>query len=247
MAVTVVEILKRATLGQTAPYLCRADDGLIYYVKNRALPRGELVAEWLAANLAQELDLPIPVFALADVPGELVEPEMGAWLKDLGAGMAFASRKHEGVEVTWHHVQTTPGEAQRRIAAFDWWIRNMDRTLTEHGGNPNMLWEPGRDQDGPTIIDHNLAFDPHFDAANFLQTHAFARQFKEMAADFIDRETMRERLAGAMPRAKDACATIPDDWRWRDVEQTAPAGWREDDFLSVLARCLDQAHFWDFE
>lgn len=71
----VVEVIRRVDQGVTRPYLCRADDGCDYFVKHRALPPSERVAEWLASKLAEALRLPIAPFGLIRIPEELNSAE----------------------------------------------------------------------------------------------------------------------------------------------------------------------------
>lgn len=245
MTVTIEEVVKRVEQGQTSPYLCRGDDGHVYFVKSRALPRRELVAEWLAANLAQAVGLPLPPFCLAQIPEELCDPALGSWLSDLAPGAAFASRRVEAVELTWYLAPDVPPQDRALIAAFDWWIHNADRSLSEHGGNPNLLWQHGANGGQVVVIDHNLAFELDFDAEAFFASYVFASDLKHLATDFIEREKVRQRLLAALPRALEACATIPEAWRFADPEQTVEAAWSEQQFLNTLDRCQDEQNFWN--
>lgn len=247
MTVVITEVIKRAKQGRSAPYVCRGDDGHIYFVKNRSLPRRELVAEYLCAGLAQALELPLAPWCVADVPPELVSTAMGTWMAELGAGPAFASRAVQATELSWHQAQEVDPRLQARVAAFDWWVLNMDRTLTDLGGNPNLLWAADDEQAHLVVIDHNLAFDPGFDARQFLQTHVFRDAFRRLAADFIDREAVRQQLLQAWPTLQEACATMPDDWRYVDPERTMPATWTEAEFQHLLGRCQDDQRFWTLE
>ena len=64
------------------------------------------------------------------------------------------------MELTASTVMEVPVNLQQDVLAFDWWIRNSYRYLTEKGGNPNLFWQP--DSHGLVVIDHNLAFDAEF-------------------------------------------------------------------------------------
>ena len=72
MTLEVVEIIGRSEQGFTKPYICRCDDGEVYFVKGRSATRRGLINEWLCANLADAFGLPIAPFALAEVPQELI-------------------------------------------------------------------------------------------------------------------------------------------------------------------------------
>ncbi len=244
MTIAITEIMRRTTQGRTEPYLCRGDNGLVYFVKGRALPRREIVAEWIAANLGAAIGLKLPPFDLAEVPPELVAPPLGAWLSSLGAGYAFASERVEATELTLHHADVMSGDERALIAAFDYWVRNMDRTLSQDGGNPNLLWKPATEGGEVCVIDHNLAFERAFAVDEFVATHIFRDDFKLLASDFLAREHVRQKLLGALPAFEDACARIPDEWRFIDPEQTMQAQWTEGEFRQVLLLCQND-NFWD--
>lgn len=247
MPVVITEVIKRASQGGSAPYICRGDDGQTYFVKNRSLPRRELVAEYVCATLAQALGLPVPPWCVAEVPPELVSTSMGTWMSALGAGPAFASQAVQGTELGWHQAQEVEPALQALVAAFDWWVLNMDRSLTALGGNPNLLWSAGGVEPELVVIDHNLAFDPAFDAVLFLETHVFRDEFRRLVADYIDREAVRQAFLLAWPAVQEACATIPEEWRFVDPERTIPATWTEVEFQQLLSRCSDEQGFWKLE
>ena len=56
----------------TRPFLCRGDDGWLYYVKGNAAGHSSLICEWIAGQLGRRLGLPIPDFRLAIIPKDLV-------------------------------------------------------------------------------------------------------------------------------------------------------------------------------
>ena len=148
----ISEVISRATQGRTQPYICRCDDGNVYFVKGRSVPKRELVSEWVAARLGRAVGVNVAPFDIADVPQELCAPSMGAWLADLGPGAAFASQRVMAQEFALEHRELVPADARALIVAFDWWVRNSDRTLTEKGGNPNLLWKPIGREEGEVIV-----------------------------------------------------------------------------------------------
>lgn len=239
----VVEVIRRVDQGVTRPYLCRADDGCDYFVKHRALPPSERVAEWLASKLADALRLPIAPFGLIRIPEELNSAE-APWLRDLGAGVGFGSQKQLAREFTLADVDRVDSTLAAKVAAFDWWVRNNDRTLSALGGNANLLWRAPADSTGLVVIDHNLAFDATFSGEGFLATHVFAAQFKELIGDFVNRELMRQEFCAARRSLAGFWHTIPADWRFADPERTVAAKWREREFDDVLARCETGDDFW---
>lgn len=161
MSLTIVEVLGRSSQGRTEPYVCRGDDGEVYFVKGRSATRPGLIAEWLCARLAEHFGLPLPPYSIATVPEELIEADLTGWLHDLGVGEVFASQRINAVELTEVHRELVPAAVRRDVIAFDWWVRNGDRNLTVAGGNPNLLWNP-EGEGSLVVIDHNLAFDPDF-------------------------------------------------------------------------------------
>lgn len=67
---------------------------------------------------------------------------------------------------------------------------------TERGGNPNLLW--GVRSDALTVIDHNQAFDPDFDAARFLESHVFVGYWNRVFSDHLERRKYQERMAAVL-------------------------------------------------
>jgi hypothetical protein len=56
----LTEIIDRSEQGVTRPFICRCDDGNIYYVKGAYAGRPALIAEWPCGRIAREMDLTIP-------------------------------------------------------------------------------------------------------------------------------------------------------------------------------------------
>ncbi len=242
MSLKIVEVVGRAEQGRTEPFLCRGDDDEVYFVKGlpAATPRG-LVAELVCARLGQRFGLPIAPFSVADVPVELLEADP-VFLADLGAGPVFASRRVSGVELAFEHRGLVPVTLRRDLLAFDWWIRNGDRNLSELGGNPNLLWDPGRGG-GLVVIDHNLAFDPTLTAQDFVATHVFAEEAVAVFDDFVARQVYVERFSAVLGEWKEDCDNVPLPWAFIDPEMTVSAGPLLDEFHRILKRALED-DFW---
>lgn len=243
MALTIVEVLHRSTQGRTQPYVCRGDDGQVYFVKGRSATRRGLVAEWLCAEMAAQLALPIAPYAIGVVPEELIEADLTGWLRDLGPGPVFASQRIQAVELTDVHRPEVATALRRDVAAFDWWIQNGDRCLTASGGNPNLLWNPA-DDGALVVIDHNLAFDPAFSARTFAELHVFADEIPHLFSDFIARQTYVERFQAALLAWDAACAKLPTQWAFVDDERTIPVDFAAADFRALLDRA-SSASFWE--
>ena len=92
-SVVIEEVLGRSTQGVTKPFICRGDDGAIYFVKGRGAGRRSQICEWVAAKLATEYGIPIAEFALAEIPVEFVDAGVLPDIGELGSGIAFASRE----------------------------------------------------------------------------------------------------------------------------------------------------------
>ena len=254
MTLEVVEIIGRSKQGFTKPYICRCNDGDVYFVKGRSATRRGLVNEWLCANLAKAFGLPIAPFAIAEVPQELIEADLTGWLKDLGEGAVFASRKVMGQELAASQVPSILLNLRRDVLVFDWWVRNSDRNLTARGGNVNLLWQPGqlaRDDDnekvaegGIAVIDHNLALDMEFSAPVFCQTHVFADDLPETFSDFLLREAFSQRLQQALAVWGRAWDTLSPAWGFADEEQTMPSNYPKAEVRAML-NLIESPDFWN--
>ena len=214
MTIRVTEIIGRSVQGVTRPFLCRGDDGMLYYVKGNIAGRAALIAEWIAGHVGKSLGLPIPKFKQAVVPQELVALSARDDVADLGAGTGFASQMVENAdELTYLFIEQIDTALRARILLFDWWVANGDRILTEHGGNPNILWVH-RDNKAYTI-DHNLALDES-SLASFWSEHIFAATRAAWTAAFRQDS---ERLM------KDTLAHLDQWWNEMPPEWTdAPTG-----------------------
>lgn len=237
MSLTIVEVIKQADQGLSSPFLCRGDDGELYFVKGRASGRASLWAEWLAGNLGRAFGLPIPPFCIAEVPAALIR-ECPPDLRLLGNGPAFASRNAEGCQ--WLELAAAPAvdkTLQRDILVFDWWLKNGDRTR----GNPNLLWHSGNKE--LVVIDHNQAFDPAFSAADFWTHHLFAGQHDAVFKDLAEQARYAARLDDALSVWDEACDNIPPEWWWENNEQDIPARFDPVAARSLAARCATP-DFW---
>lgn len=210
MSVKITEIISRSEQGMTRPFLCRADNGLLYYVKGRYAGYRALCCEWLAGQLGKLIDLPIPDFCIADVPRNLVEGSSRTDASDLGYGQVFASAFVEGAqEITFTDVGMIDAELKRKVVLFDWWVRNEDRTLTEYGGNPNLLRTAGTGQ--LHVFDLNLAFDDTFDEARFWRSHVFTDAVTHWPDEF--KLIITQQMRAALIRMPEIWNELPDGWR----------------------------------
>lgn len=131
----IIEILGPSEQGTSRPYLCRAEDGATYYVKGRQTNRSSQWNEWICAHLAQQLGLNVPTCAIVEVSEDLLAETPHDW-RDIGAGLAFGSRRHDSAAwLETSKAEEVPTDTQRDVLVFDWWIRNGDRNR----GNTNLL------------------------------------------------------------------------------------------------------------
>ena len=162
----IEEIIKPAAQGRTTPFLCNASDGHAYYIKGYPASVAGLMKEWLGANLALAFGLPVPPFEIAILDNRLADCYDGEAASELKGGYVFASKQVPSVtELKFETLKQIDDQLKLSVLIFDLWIENADRTLTEKGGNPNLLWKS--DESGLYVIDHNLIFDDEFNKGNY--------------------------------------------------------------------------------
>lgn len=216
----VIEILGRSEQGATRPFICRCSDNYVYFVKGRDATRDSQVHEWIAARMATELGIPIAPYEIVHV-----SPAMAALREaaGLGAGPAFGSRMISGAELTIPMLEDVKTETQADVLAFDWWIRNADRSLTASGGNPNLILTP--EDKKLIVIDHNLAFDAQFSKEQFLACHVFRGMMGYILDDLIRRAEYLARFEAACKGLDECLSLLPGEWRFVDDEMTVEASW----------------------
>ena len=111
--------------------------------------------EWVCARLGCALGLPIPNYRVVEISEGLAEAWNEGGVRPVEPGPGFGSQFVEGVvEPTEDLLAKMDGPLARRILAFDWWVRNKDRSFK----NPNLLWNV------PVgcfhVIDHDQAGQP---------------------------------------------------------------------------------------
>ncbi|MCC7683334.1 HipA family kinase [Janthinobacterium sp. FW305-128] len=235
------EVLGRAQQGITEPFICRGDDGAIYFIKGKGAGRRSQICEWVSAQLATAFGLPIAEYALAKVAEELIEANAFPNISQLGSGIVFASRElPHPQELTAITRDLVPDQLASDVLVFDWWLHNEDRHLTARGGNPNLLWDMQNSE--LVVIDHNQAFDRYFDPVNFLKTHVFASRWNDIFSDHFQREHYISKLEAILSRLSGIRANIPDSWWYVDDGVPADVTW--DEIETCLQRCR-QEDFWN--
>jgi hypothetical protein len=206
--ITITEVIGRSEQGATRPFLCRAHDWFPYFVKGAYAGKNSLCCEWVANRLAKRIlpggPLGVPWFRMADVPWALVKGSERPDIRDLGSGLVFASmRIDDGQELSWSAAQGWPEDTMALLLLIDLWLQNEDRSLSELGGNPNLLVKtipplPDDDPEGALwkdqprremlwAYDFNLAFDEDFDRERFFGSHVFGKILKRWPEGFRER------------------------------------------------------------
>lgn len=248
--IEIQEVLKKANVGYCTPYLCRGSDGEQYYVKaanEGILQHGDLIREWLCAHLGQAWGLPVPQFSLCSISHELFEvlPDN---LRGIGYGVGFASKAvREPIWFESNHMMDIPEVLKRDLLLFDYWVMNMDRTAQ----NTNLLLSAPDIKQGQElrVIDHNLAFDSEFDAVTFFGVpfgHIFAIEKEGLFNDLALRSELSARMDQALNAYNSAVNALPDEWAWRDIEQTIPIDVDYSAIWAILTR-YQQDDFWSMK
>lgn len=143
----------------TKPILVKTDEGLAL-LKYMGNPQGDfaLFSEWVCANLAQELGVEIPNFAIMHCDSlELVK----AMIRTV-EGPAFLSRWNEEAESFTDPMMCIGTLREPRglelLLAFDTWIKNTDRFGDPNLPNlDNLLLVPDKRKSKWVAIDHTHA------------------------------------------------------------------------------------------
>ena len=240
MAIQIVEILDRSIQGITRPFYCRCEDGQAYFVKGHGAGKQSLIAEYVGGCLARAFGLPVAAFEIVEIPSELIKWCGRDDARELGAGLAFGSRAlPHAQEFSISHIPHVDVQTRKDVALFDWWVHNADRTLSEKGGNPNLLWDQQHSR--LVVIDHNQAFDTDFDRQLFAQSHVFHSNLMDAFDDLVDRQIYLDRLATAFAEFDRACDNVPIEW-W-SVDNGVPTSFNRDAARAILCRFMTN-DFW---
>lgn len=226
--------------GVSRPFRCEGEDGCDYFVKLKNAGYECLVKEWVAGRLAQEMGLPVAGIQQVRISPELIAGN-SEYETDLGQGVAFGSLKVEAAErLSLDFIRHDEGGQLSRVLLFDWWVRNSDRALTEIGGNPNLLWEIGRRR--VVMIDHDNAFDSHFDSIAFRDFHALRTH--QDAWDSERRKVMADWLDDGLSRLDAIWSEIPEEWLVNPHGESR-CGLDKEGLLAVLSSFRNSPDFWE--
>lgn len=240
--VEIVEVLRRSEHGMTLPFICRGNDGEIYFVKGSGAGRQSQINEWISGNLALAMGIPVAPFSLVDVPEELAEVLSAEDALALGRGPAFGSVEQRITELAFSQIPDVPPEMRGSLLVFDWWISNVDRQLTKNGGNANLFWDAEAQR--LVVIDHNQAFDPDFDPDHFFRYHAFKDSVPLVFDDLVERQHYTDRMEQALKGWDSIIQAIPEEWFYIDSEMTMKLDFDPDSFLTHLQRFRSD-NFWN--
>lgn len=232
----ITEIIRPIDSGMTEPFLCAADDDCSYCVKGRrTLARGK-IAEVIAATAGIHIGLPIPDFCISVFSDGLLKyaseiPE----ILSIGTDPAFSSKWVEPVD--YFSVGMQSSYSKRLLAKlflFDQWIKNGDRTLTELGGNVNLL--VGLADKNLIVIDHNLAF-----------SESFAQDDASLHVGYPAWASLEGRQAFALEVQREMSEAFEE---LRQIEDHLPVEWleQEPDFVDKALTALSRAgtaEFWN--
>jgi hypothetical protein len=187
-------------------YRCLGEDGRYYYVKSPRLAGSKaVISEWLAAGLAERMQLPVRESAMVQIPALLITPE----LRRLGSGLAFGSLElAHADDLSCAAAARVPAPLQAELFLFDYWIQNADRVLGPAGGNPNLLVANGQPM---AVIDHGNAFDPSFSPEAFCNNHAFAGS-RVQWLEIDRRQAWEAKALAAADRLSELWESIPQEW-----------------------------------
>ena len=229
----IIEILRPADQGRTMPFLCRAEDEQLYYVKGKSAGVKGQFCEWVVAHLADAFGLPVPPFRQVRVSQELLD-ESPEGYQVLGAGIAFASLAR--TQAQWFEnsfVSEVPADLRRAVIVFDWWIKNSDRIYD----NPNLLWSPGAKE--LVVIDHAFAFDDEFWPTIFLQYHVFREDWSAIAGDSSLQEKYAKKMQDALATWAGACESAPAEWKIKSSDDIELLDYAS--ALSILDECKGES------
>ncbi|WP_306665724.1 HipA family kinase [Photobacterium phosphoreum] len=207
--VYIERIIRKMKQGQTGPYLCVGDNGNQYIVKGPNTTYRGLINEWVCGQLGKALGIPIPDFEIAYIDESLIE--FGTY--ELTEGDWFASKYEDNIQdVPFHLLSKLDTEKLKLLFVFDYWIKNGDRNLTEHGGNPNLFI--CSDLCSFVVLDHNLAFDKEhdqiFESLKFIHVASIA-WFAEQK-NLFDKEYYENRLEDVMKELDSILESVPEEW-----------------------------------
>ena len=230
--IEIVHAIEVMEQGRTKPYLCEADDQNKYIFKGTAATYQGLIKECIAAELGIEFGLPIPEFRLAYIDEDFANYSIIDTDCDYGFASSFQSYIQD---IKFNELSALQPQVLRDLFFFDYWIKNADRCLTEHGGNPNFFIH--QKTGAPIVVDHNLAFDVEFDINTHYATHVGSNYWGGL--QLIDKDYYQDKCQRALEKLPGVIEKLPKQWLEFFSEDRI-----EQEITLVLQR-FTQDQFWE--
>lgn len=137
---------------------------------------------------------------------------------ELSPGPAFATRFVENASTI--NIQQARNavniQDQKKIFFFDRWISNADRSLTDLGGNVNIIFDAVNNS--YFLIDHNLAFaqdttDDEYDV------HVYSAHGRKWVYDILDEPELADLANNAIGTLDQVFNQLPEVWFSSDEER----------------------------
>lgn len=238
--VPIREIEKFAPGGGSASVVAIAEDDAIYVVKFRENGQGSphvIVNEFVAAYLAQMLDLPCAAPYIIDVDDGAIQRretllrQHSSYVTALPtAGPAFGSAIYDSAQKVAGHGLLVSSAVNRLDAAgiivFDSWVRNTDRAnegniliypdFSDGGQYYLAMIDHGHICGGPGWTDVSLSADRSIQLAGYLPDMVPVPLARMDFLPYLDRlEAMStDMIVGAIE-------CLPDEWQCPSVEREA--------------------------
>lgn len=208
----VEEIFHRMKDGKTGAWLCKAEDKKKYVIKTiEEIPPFELIAEWVAGNLAIAFGLSSPqvriMWGMQNMLGML-----GEWVSNPDIETSFGSTlQPDTIELSYLESTKLSETLKTDLLVFDYWIQNGDRTLSSAGGNVNLLKDIANSC--IVVFDHNQAFKTDFDDERFFSAHVFTGENKGAPIDLVSIMQYKECLDRCIDLLPSIINAMPEEWR----------------------------------
>lgn len=208
----IESIIKISEQGISRPFLCKDEDGGIRWCKGSHTGFRSLVSEWICANLARAVNLPVPDFAIFQLDcrdfcdWSHVQNYAVPNLVTDSNKYVFGSLNVENSKDVFDAKAELSHIDQKELAKIYWFdelIHNTDRTDV----NSNLLVNGC-----VSIIDHNNAFDPFFDAEAFAGEHILRHWKNAISTEELQafKASVRDLVQGSF--IDRAWNEMPDEW-----------------------------------
>lgn len=210
--IQIETVLRQTAMGYTKPFICQCSDGNSYIVKTSAtVPFKQLIAEFLGANIAQKMGLPIPHFAILYPLKSATNLLDVRERSNFSFAPAFGSHFIENTSIARFEQahQFLTEKQQKTLYFFDRWISNSDRNASQLGtGNINLLHT---NENKIFVIDHNLAFDFNENKLDFSE-HIFSEKHRNWEYTQEDFQFLFKLANSTLKEFNNLVNDIPEEW-----------------------------------